>query len=162
MLFADNVYEINMHRCIYTQQQRFLVNPPPCFRPCFILPLLRDPTLLFTYLEILLLLLMARIPIHSCPWFAINRSPIAAPPTPRHPIDQVTYVHRRHQHQPFCLTQLHMYCTNPLRPIAISFGWFCWKLQGMSTMAKTEFHFFCFKVKWRTTKIIAFEYFWVF
>ncbi len=57
-------------------------------------PLSNDPTLLFTYLEILLLLLAARTPIHSCPWFAINCSLLAASPTPRHPTDQVTYLHR--------------------------------------------------------------------
>ncbi len=46
-------------------------------------------------------LLVVRIPIHSCPRFAINCSPLAASPTPRHPRDQVTYFHRRHQqHQP--------------------------------------------------------------
>jgi hypothetical protein len=54
-------------------------------------------TPLFTYLENQLLLLMVRIPIHSCPWFSINCSPLAASPTPRHPTDQVTYLHRRHQ-----------------------------------------------------------------
>jgi hypothetical protein len=49
---------------------------------------------------------MMRIPIHSCLWFAINCSPLAASPTPRHPIDQVTYLHRWHQQrQPFHLTQ---------------------------------------------------------
>ncbi len=54
-------------------------------------------------------LLVMRIPIHSCPWLAINRSPLAASPTPRHPTDQVTYLHRRHQQrQPYCLTQYKM------------------------------------------------------
>ncbi len=89
---------------VCTQQRWFLVNPSPCF----ILPLSHDPTLLFTYLEILLLLIVVRIPIHSCPWFAINFSPLAASPTPMHPIDQVTYLHRRHQkHQASRLTQVH-------------------------------------------------------
>jgi hypothetical protein len=32
-------------------------------------------------LEILLLLLVVRIPIHSCPWLAINCSPLATSPT---------------------------------------------------------------------------------
>jgi hypothetical protein len=79
--------------CTYvcTQQRWFLVNPSLASRPCFILPLSHDPTLLFTYLEILLLLLVVQIPIHSCPWFVINCSPLAASPTPWHPIDQVTY-----------------------------------------------------------------------
>jgi hypothetical protein len=64
-------------------------------------PLLCDWTPLFTYLENQLLFFMVRIPIHSCPWFAINCSPLAASPTPRHPIDQVTYLHRQHQqHRP--------------------------------------------------------------
>ncbi len=64
---------------------------------CFNSPLLCDLTSLFTYLENRLLLLVVRIPIHSCPWFAINSSPLAASPTPRHPTDQVTYLHRQHQ-----------------------------------------------------------------
>ncbi len=106
MLFADNIYEINMHRCIHVQWQ-FPVNPFPCFRLYFILPLLHNPTLLFTYLEILLLLLVVRMPIYSHPRLAINCSPLAASPTPRHPIDQVTYLHRRHQqHQPSRLTHV--------------------------------------------------------
>jgi hypothetical protein len=42
------------------------------------------------------------------------------------------------------------------------FSWFFWKFQGMSTMAKTEFTFFCFSVKWKTTKILAIKYFFVF
>ncbi len=95
----------------------FPVNPPPCFRLCFILPLLHEPTLLFTYLEILLLMLVAQIPIHSCPRFAVNCSPLAASPTPRHPMNKVTYLHRWHQqHQLSCLTQL--FC--------LHVGLFCW------------------------------------
>ncbi len=44
--------------------------------------------------------------IHSCPWLAINYSPLAASLTPRHPTDQVTYLHRQqHQRQPSRLTQ---------------------------------------------------------
>jgi hypothetical protein len=35
-------------------------------------------------------LLMVRIPIHSCPWFAFNCPPFATSPTLTHPIDQVT------------------------------------------------------------------------
>jgi hypothetical protein len=77
---------------------------------CFILPLSYDSTLLFTYLEILFLLLVVRIPIHSCPWIAVNCSPLAASSTPRHPIDQVTYLHRQHQqHQPSRLTQIYIH-----------------------------------------------------
>jgi hypothetical protein len=77
-----------------------------------ICPFLRNTTPLFTYLEILLLLFMVRIPIHSCPWFAINCSPRAASPTPRYPTDQVTYLHRRHQqHQPSHLTQVQIPAT---------------------------------------------------
>jgi hypothetical protein len=53
----------------------------------------------FTYLKDQPFLLVARIPIHSCPWFAINCSPLAASPTSRHPTDHVTYLHRQHQHQ---------------------------------------------------------------
>jgi hypothetical protein len=52
---------------------------------------------------------MMQIPIHSCPTLAINCSPLAASPTPRHPTDQVTYLHRRHQLcQPSRLTQYKM------------------------------------------------------
>ncbi len=62
-------------------------------------------TPIFTYLEILLLLLVVRIPIHSSPWIAINCSPLAVSPIPRHPTYQVTYLHRRHQqYQPSRLT----------------------------------------------------------
>ncbi len=60
---------------------------------------------LFTYLENQLLLLVVWIPIFSCPWLAINYSPLAASPTPRHPIDQFTYLHRHQQHQPSRLIQ---------------------------------------------------------
>jgi hypothetical protein len=99
---------------IYAQENAhnnddFLSTHPLASRICFILPLPYDSTLLFTYLQILLLLLVVQIPIHSCPWFAINCSPLAASPTPRHPIDQVTYLHRRHQqHQVSSLTHLHI------------------------------------------------------
>ncbi len=49
---------------------------------------------------------MVRIPIHSCPWFAVNCSPLAASPTPRHPTDHVRYLYRRHQqHHPSSLIQ---------------------------------------------------------
>ncbi len=51
------------------------------------LPLLETP---FYLLGEPAFLLMVQIPIHSCPWFAINCSPFAASPTPMHPIDQVT------------------------------------------------------------------------
>jgi hypothetical protein len=60
-------------------------------------PLLYLPTPFFTYLDKQLFLLVVQIPIHSCPWFAIKCSPLAASPAPRHPTDQVTYLHRRHQ-----------------------------------------------------------------
>ncbi len=93
---------------ICTHQRWFLVNPPLASRSYFSLPLLHDSTPLFTYLEILLLLLGVRIPILSCPWLAVNCSPLAASPTPGHPTDQVTYLHRLHQqHQPSRLTQLY-------------------------------------------------------
>jgi hypothetical protein len=66
--------------------------------------LLHLPIPLFTYLENQLLLLVVRIPIHSCLWFAINCFPLVASSIPRHHTDQVTYSHRRHQqHQPSCL-----------------------------------------------------------
>ncbi len=85
----------------------FPVNPPLASIFTLSRPLLHEPTLLFTYLKILLLLLVVRIPIHSCPLLAINCSPLAASPTPRHPTDQVTYLHRQHQqHQSSRLIQL--------------------------------------------------------
>jgi hypothetical protein len=52
------------------------------------------------------ILLVARIPIHSCPWFAINCSPFAASPTPTHPKIKFQYLHRQHQqHLPSRLIQ---------------------------------------------------------
>jgi hypothetical protein len=51
------------------------------------LPLLNTP---FYLLGEPAFLLVVRIPIHYCPWFAINCSPIAASLTPTHPTDQVT------------------------------------------------------------------------
>jgi hypothetical protein len=105
MLFADNICEINMHRYIHVTMT-ISCQPTPLLPSLLHLTPLHEPTLLFTYLEILLLLLLVQIPIHSCPWLAINFSPLAASPTPRHPIDQDTYLHRRHQqHQPSRLTQ---------------------------------------------------------
>jgi hypothetical protein len=46
MLFADNVCEINMHRCIHITTT-ISCQPTRWVSPRFILPLLRDPTLLF-------------------------------------------------------------------------------------------------------------------
>jgi hypothetical protein len=98
MLFADNTQR---HIYIYTRMHIYngSFNHPTPLLPVLALtcPLLFDLTPLFTYLENQLLLLVVQIPIHSCPWFAINCSPLAASPTPRHPTDQVTYLHRRHQ-----------------------------------------------------------------
>ncbi len=82
-----------MYRCAA------LMLTPPFVSHCPI-PFYTCQSPFFTYLENQLLLLIVRIPIHSCPWFAINSSPLAASPTPRHPTDQVTSLHRRHQHQP--------------------------------------------------------------
>ncbi len=50
----------------------------------------------------------------------------------------------------------------PIEADSHFFSWFCWKLQRMFTLAKTEFQFFCFSVKWMTMKTFAFDYFWVF
>jgi hypothetical protein len=105
MLFPDNTWwhtyaEIYKHTTILSQPSPLLPALPS------FCSLLYDSTPLFTYLENQLLLLVMRVPIHSCPWLAINCSPLAASPTPRHPTDQITYLHRRHQqHQPSCLTQ---------------------------------------------------------
>ncbi len=85
------------------------LTPPIAAHPLSSHSLLYLPIPLFTYLENQLFLLVVQIPIHSCPWFAIDCSPLAAPPTPRHPTDQVTYLHRQHQqHQPSRLIQ---YCS---------------------------------------------------
>ncbi len=95
---------IHLHRHMYTHGDYLSTHPmlPGLTSVC---PFSYNSTPLFTYLEILPLLLMVRIPIHSCPWFAINCSPLAASPTPRYPTDQVTYLHRGHQqHQPSRLT----------------------------------------------------------
>jgi hypothetical protein len=80
MLFADN-----MQRHLYRVYMcaACMLTPPFCFPLPH--PLLHLSTPLFTYLENQLLLLVVRIPIHSCPWFAINCSPLAASPTPGTP-----------------------------------------------------------------------------
>ncbi len=51
-------------------------------------PGLLSPFILLTWRTSFLL--VARIPIHSCPWFANNWPPIAASLTLSHPTDQVT------------------------------------------------------------------------
>ncbi len=64
-----------MHR--YIAYNDSLANPPPCFPFCPNLPpfIWLIPSF---YLENQLLLCVVQIPIHSCPWFAINCSPLAA------------------------------------------------------------------------------------
>ncbi len=80
MLFVDNIQRHIYMGCKGVQLSWW---------PLPLLPAVPFPlhllTPLFTYLENQLLLLMVRIPIHSCPWFAINCSPLPASPTPRHP-----------------------------------------------------------------------------
>jgi hypothetical protein len=59
------------------------INPAPCSSlppPLYLTPL-------FTHLENQFFLLVVRIPIHSCPWFAINCSPFAVSPTLTHTTD---------------------------------------------------------------------------
>jgi hypothetical protein len=103
--------DTHMHRYI-SIQQFFGQLSPLLLNLCSNSPLLRDSTPLFTYLENQVLLFMVRIPILSCPWFAINCSPLAASPTPRHLTYQITYLHRRHQQrQPSCLTQVAPFVT---------------------------------------------------
>ncbi len=95
----------HMHRYI-SIQQFFSQSSPLLPALALILPpfIWLNPS--FYLLGEPVLLLVMRIPIHSCPWFAINCSPLATSPTPRHPTDQVTHLHRRHQQrQPFRLTQ---------------------------------------------------------
>jgi hypothetical protein len=105
LFFADNVYDIHMHRCMHTTMTisgQLIPLLPALALSC-------PFHMVQPFFLLLLLLLMVRIPIHSCPWFAIDCLPLAASPTPRHPIDQVTYLHRRHQqHELSHLTQL--YC----------------------------------------------------
>jgi hypothetical protein len=95
-----------MYTCIYITVMFHCIDPPLASIFASLCPSLHDPPFCLTYLEISLLLLVVRIPIHSCPWLAINCSSLATSPTPRHPTDQVTYLHRRHQqHQLSCLIQ---------------------------------------------------------
>ncbi len=110
MLFADNTWRYT-YALIYSIQWFFSQPTPLLPVLALICPFLYDLTPLFTHLENQLILLMMRIPIHSCPWFAINCSPLSASTTPRHPTDQVTYLHRQHQQrQTFGLTQLATLC----------------------------------------------------
>jgi hypothetical protein len=51
---------------------------------------------------------------------------------------------------------------NPLVTIATFLGRFYLNLQGMCSMVKTEFHFFCLFFKLKITKIFVYEYFHVF
>jgi hypothetical protein len=90
MLFADNIQRHVYRICMYTT----LRQPHPL--------LLSIPFLFALVTQSLLTWRTSfscswRIYIHSCPWFAINCSPLVASHTPRHPTDQVTYLHRRHQ-----------------------------------------------------------------
>jgi hypothetical protein len=112
MLFTDNMqWHVYIRR---TVMQQFWINPSLCF-PFPIIPfsfIFANPS--FYLLGEPASSLVVRIPIHSCPWFANNCSPLAASPAPRHPTDQVTYLHRQHQqHQPsrlinFCVIILWM------------------------------------------------------
>ncbi len=108
------MYMYNMYKCAV-----FMLTPP--FTSCYPIPLYTCQPFFFTYLENQLLLHVVRIPIHSCTWFAINCSPLAASPTQRHPTDQVTYLHRRHQqHQPSRLIQLGLNDRNRNRGLSSS------------------------------------------
>ncbi len=77
-----------MHRTYITvftpEMWPMLIPPLASYCPLFLLItpfyLLGEPAFL----------LVVRIPIHSCPWFAINCSPFATSPTPTQLIDQVT------------------------------------------------------------------------
>jgi hypothetical protein len=82
------------------------------------LRLLYDSTLLFTYLEILLLLfVMRKNPSTLVPGLLSTVLPLLLHP-PRHPTDQVTYLHRRHQqHQSSRLT--HLLCIKRRRMICL-------------------------------------------
>jgi hypothetical protein len=77
MLFADNIYEINMHN-EYIYSAVSLVNPPLLPSVIFSIPLLHESTTPFTYLGIPFLVIVVRISIHSRPWLVINCSPLAA------------------------------------------------------------------------------------
>jgi hypothetical protein len=104
---------------MYTRNSdAFPVNPPLAFLFALSCPsCMNQPFFLLTWRSALLL--MVRIPIHSCPWLAINCFPLAASPTPRHPTDQVTYLYRRHQqHQPSHLIQF------PITPFEKGLGFY--------------------------------------
>jgi hypothetical protein len=110
-----------MHR--YTAYNNSLANPPLTSRSCVNLPLFIWPNPSFYLLGEPASLLVMRIPIHSYPWFAINCSPLAASPTPRHPTDQFTYLHRRfqHTHQLFRLKQVRWIKKNRGRKSHVTF-----------------------------------------
>jgi hypothetical protein len=89
--YSQITYMTHSHGYMYTREDPLSIHPLLLSLPS-VFPFLAVQPLFFTYLEILLLLLVVRIHIHSCPWSAINCSPLAASPTPRHPTDQVTYL----------------------------------------------------------------------
>ncbi len=111
MLLYSQITHDSTHMHRYISIQQFFSQSSPLFPAlALILPpfIWLNPS--FYLLGEPVLLLVMRIPIHSCPWFAIkfaiNCSPLATSPTPRHPTDQVTHLHRRHQQrQAFRLTQ---------------------------------------------------------
>ncbi len=103
MLFADNMYE-----WIYTHICPAIAPCWPTPWPCLALsplPYMYQP-FPFIDLEVLFLVLVVWISIHPRPWLASTVLPLLLNPPRRHPTDQITYLHRRHQqHQPVCLIQ---------------------------------------------------------
>jgi hypothetical protein len=141
MLFEYNVCEINMHRRIHVTMT-ISCKPTPCFRLCFIFPLCMNQPFYLLGDPASFVRGANAHPLLS-PWLAINCSPLAASPTPRHPIDQVTYLHRQHQqHQPShliqeCLLFVKQYNPRPLASILETYPSFvrkflalCCQIQG--------------------------------
>jgi hypothetical protein len=91
---SESCYSQIIYYIIYTQDTAH-VNPAPCSSlPALFL--LATPHLCYPLFYLLgepAILLVARIPISSCPWFAINCSPFDTSPTLTHPIDQVNNIY---------------------------------------------------------------------
>ncbi len=142
-----------MLRHIYTVIAR--INPAPCFPFSHFLPVCQSPLCcpLFYLLGEPAFLIVARIPIHSCLWFAIDCSPFTASPNPTHPTDQVQYLHRRHQqHQLSRLIQ-----GLPIRHSRSQWRLLCDTLLPLQEFSKifTIVHFVFFAVAHRTRYILS-------
>ncbi len=100
-------------------------------------------------------LLVVRIPIHSCPRFAINCSPLAASPTPRHPTHQVTYLHRQHQQHQLSLL-IHILLNFRLYTGVLARDFFYLIFFCISSNSSTTWFI---PFKWNVTKDFLFAFF---